>query len=148
MKYLILIAICLISGCATTHEVNFSVDNAKIESWEPVDPAPMNARISEAVTSGENWPASPMEATIRLLGGDRDARIVRLDESKNRTEGADTAVVVLVRDGFLDDSVRGDWNKIIYELQTDRSWRIRSVQRAYRCYRGQNQDRYTRMLCP
>jgi hypothetical protein len=148
MKYVALLVVLLISGCATTHEIRFSADDAKVESWESVDPAPMNAQISAAVRSGEDWPASPLEATIRLFGGDRDTRIVRFDESKNRTEGADTTVVVLIRDGFLDDSVRGDWNKIIYELQTDRTWRIQSVQRAYRCYRGQNQDSYTRMRCP
>ena len=148
MKHAALIGLLLVSGCAATHEVKFSADDVKVESWESVDPADMNAQITEAVTSGEDWPASPMEATIHLLGSDGDTRIVRLDESKNRTEGADSTVVVLIRDGFLDDSVRGDWHKIVYALQADRTWRIQSLQRAFRCYRGQNLESYSRVRCP
>jgi hypothetical protein len=148
MRYAVLIALLVVTGCATTHDIVFSVDNVEVESWESLDPAGMNAQIAQAVASGEDWPTSPLAATVRLLEGDSDTRILRLEESKNRTEGADTTVVVLTRDGFLDDSVRGDWHRIVYERQPDRTWRIDSVRRAFRCYRQHHHESYSREWCP
>jgi hypothetical protein len=147
MKYLLPLLLVLLAGCTATHDVVFTVDGLEVDSWESVDPTEMNEQIKEAVARGEDWPTSPLAATVQLLGGDVDTRVLRLEESKNRTEGADTTVVVLIRDGFLDDSVRGDWHRIVYWRQADWSWRIHSVRRAFRCYRGHHRESFSRNWC-
>lgn len=116
MRHLILGLLLGLVGCAGTTNVVFTVDDVRIESWEQVEPAEMNDQIIAAVTAGEAWPNSPLSATVRLWGGDTDARILRI-ESRLGTEDGDTSVVVLVRDGFLGDSVRGDWHRIVYRRQ-------------------------------
>jgi hypothetical protein len=50
--------------------------------------------------------------TVDLLVADADTRSVWLAEQGNRGEVSDTTVVIVIRDGFLDDSVRGDWHRI------------------------------------
>ena len=145
---MLLSALLLVAGCATTQDVVFSVDNVEVESWEPVDAAGMNARIAEAVASGEEWPRNPLVATVRLLVGDGETRTIRLEESRHHKEGADSSVVVLTTDGYFDDSVRGEWHRIVYERQADGSWSINSVRRAFRCYRGHHKDSYSRKWCP
>jgi hypothetical protein len=111
MKCLIVGLVLLLTACTAPGPITFTVTGVEVESWEAVETMSMNARVDDAVAAGEAWPRSPLAATIELLGGDVDARILRIDESKNRTEGADTTVVVIIRDGFLDDSVRGDWHR-------------------------------------
>jgi hypothetical protein len=147
MKCLALSLLLFLAGCTTTREIEFTVNGIEVESWESVDPAAMNTRITAAVAAGENWPTSPLAATVELLGGDADTRILTLEELKNRTEGADTTVVVLIRDGFLDDSVRGDWHRIVFGLQPDRTWRIHSLRRAFRCYRGHHKESFSGDRC-
>jgi hypothetical protein len=86
-------------------------------------------------------------ALLASLGCDIDTRLIKLEEAKNRTDGADTTVVVVTRDGFLSDSVRGDWHRLVYARESDRTWRIRSVRRAFRCYRGSRVGSYSAELC-
>ena len=67
---------------------------------------------------------------------------------KNRVEGADSATVVMIRDGFQDDSVRGDWHEVVFERQPDGTWRIAEARVAYRCRRGENISVYQGDPCP
>lgn len=40
---------------------------------------------------------------------DLDMRSLVIEEVKNLGEGADATKIVCIRDGFLGDSIRGDW---------------------------------------
>ena len=145
MRSLVLALLLGVTGCAGPSGTAVMVDGVVVESWELVEPTEMNEEIAAAVSRGEDWPTSPLSATLFLLGGDT-AGSVRL-ESRLATEGADSSVVVAVRDGFFGDSVRGDWHRIVYRRRADGSWRIESVQRAIRCYRGHHQESYSRSSC-
>ncbi len=118
------------------------------ESWAELDPVKLNGRLDKAVLSDEGWPSSPLQSTMQLFGDDTDAQATVIEEMKNRLEGADSATVVMIRDGFLDDSVRGDWHEVVFERQTDGTWRIAEARVAYRCRRGENTSVYQRDLCP
>jgi hypothetical protein len=138
----------VLAGCASSGEGIFHADGVEVESWESLDVTEFNRRILNAVVEGKSYPSSPLLTTIELLGDDNGIRILRIDETRNRTEGADMTLVVMVRDGFLDDSVRGDWHRIEYRLQPDRSWRVYSIWRAFRCYRGHHLESYSAKWCP
>jgi hypothetical protein len=118
------------------------------ESWTELDLEELNARLDRAVLSDEGWPSSPLQSTLQIFGDDTDAQAVVVEEMKNRVEGADSATVEMIRDGFLDDSVRGDWHEVVFERQPDGSWRIAEARVAYRCRRGENTSVYQGDLCP
>ena len=118
------------------------------ESWAELDLEELNARLDMAVLSDKGWPASPLQSTLQLFGDDTDAQAVVVEEMKNRVEGADSATVELIRDGFLDDSVRGDWHEVVFERQPDGTWRVAEARVAYRCRRGENTSVYQGDLCP
>jgi hypothetical protein len=148
MKVLVVGLLVLVTSCAPSPPVALTVTDAEVESWESVETTSMNAQIDDAVAAGEPWPGSPLLTTIELLGDDADTRILSIEETKNLAEGADTTVVVLMREGFLDDSVRGDWHRIVYRRRPDQTWRVQSVQRAFRCYRGHHLESFSRRRCP
>jgi hypothetical protein len=138
----------LVAGCAAQQpQVTQGLD-VEVESWESVDIARLNARVGESVAAAETWAASPLRMTVELFGADVDTRVLWLTEKKNRGEGADTTVVTMVRDGFLDDSVRGDWHRIVYYRQADGTWRLHEMRRAFRCWRGRHLEAYSSQLCP
>jgi hypothetical protein len=148
MRYLVAGMLFLLAGCASSPPVAFPIQGLEVESWEPVETDDMNAQIDRAVAAGETWPQSPLLSTIELLRGDRDARVLRIDEEKNRAEGADTTVVVVIRDGLRDDSVRGDWHRVVYERVSDQKWRVHSARRAFRCHRGHHLESFSSERCP
>jgi hypothetical protein len=108
----------------------------------------LNGRLEKAVLSDEGWPSSPLQSTLQLFGDDTDAQAVVVEEMKNRVEGADSATVEMIRDGFLDDSVRGDWHEVVFERQTDGTWRVAEARVAFRCRRGENTSVYQGEFCP
>ena len=146
MRWL-MIGLLLTVGCASSRSQTPSPFDVVPESWEQTDAAPLNARVDQAVEAGASWPGSPLEITVELFGGDEDTRSVILKEELNRGEGADTVVVVMVRDGFLDDSIRGYWERIVYHRQPDGTWRVIDLRRAYRCWRGHHTDTYSAHRC-
>lgn len=119
-----------------------------VESYQSVELAPLNRRVEAAVAAGEKWPWSPLRMTLDLFGGDDETRSVRIEEQKNRGEGADTTIVTLIRDGFMDDSVRGSWEQITFHRLTDGSWRVGEARRATRCWRGERLESYGAKPCP
>ncbi|MFZ1948200.1 MAG: hypothetical protein WAW06_11690 [bacterium] len=153
----ILVGIMLITGCAVSYNVpsratgptgqTAAPPDVVVESWQSIDAADLNARIDQAVAAGAAWPSSPLRITVELFGADIDTRSVTLKEEKNRGEGADTTVVTMVRDGFLDDSVRGEWHQITYRRLPDRTWRIHEIRLAYRCWRGHHTETFSSSLC-
>ena len=147
MRHLFLGLLVILAGCA---QAGSRPEFARTppESWAELDLVELNGRLEEAVLSDAEWPSSPLQSTLHLFGGDSEAQAVVIEEMKNRVEGADSTTVVMVRDGFLDDSVRGDWHEVVFERQTDGTWRVAEARVAYRCRRGENTSVFQGDLCP
>ena len=86
--------------------------------------------------------------TTALFGDDDGVRELSLVEKKNTGEHPDQSTIIYKRDGFLDDSLRGDWHEKQFQRQANGSWRVSSAKVAYRCWRRDNVDAYQEALCP
>ena len=147
MRYSMLLLL-LVVGCGAAPPSAESPLDVPVDSWGEVDVAALNSRVDEAVDAGLDWPQSAVYVTLNLVGGDVDTRSLALSEVANRGEAPDTMVVVVTRDGLLNDSVRGDWHRAVLYRLTDGTWRLHEMRRAFRCYRGGSLDRYSADLCP
>jgi len=147
MRYSLFLLL-LVAGCTASPPTAESPLDVPVDSWLEVNVAPLNSRVDEAVDAGVDWPRSALYVTLDLLGGDVDTRALVLSEVANRGEAPDTMIVVVARDGLLDDSVRGDWHRAVLYRLTDGTWRFHEMRRAFRCYRGGSLDRYSADLCP
>jgi hypothetical protein len=56
--------------------------------------------------------------------------------------------IVCIRDGFLDDSVRGDWHELDLRRLPDGTWRVNEARIAIRCWRTENTEVYQDKPCP
>lgn len=117
-------------------------------SWVALDTSELNAAIDAAISADADWPSSALMATLQLIGGYVDSRIVVIEEEKNRGENPDSTTVVYIRDGFLGDSVRGDWHELLYWRLSDGTWRVSEARYAWRCWRGENVEDYRVEPCP
>ena len=71
--------------------------------------------------------------------------IIQINEG---SEAPSASRITVVRDGLLDDSVRGErWDIVLQRTGAGR-WRIAEVKRAWRCWRGEPTDRFATSLCP
>lgn len=147
MRFLVLGILFLASCAAVPGDLSEPVENEPT-SWATLAAEPLNERVEKAVASEESWPRSPLLVTLHLIGGDEDARELVVREVKNRGEGADATKVVCIREGLLDDSVRGVWYEFQLKRLANGTWRVSEAKAAYRCWRSSDTDVYSARPCP
>jgi hypothetical protein len=69
-------------------------------------------------------------------------------KTKGSGEHQGSTIVTVLRDGFKDDSVRGDWTWIRLKRSQDGTWRVEEVRHANRCWRVKNTEVFSAELCP
>jgi hypothetical protein len=89
---------------------------------------------------------TPLEIALRIAGAFEGStqHIVQVNEGSEAPSGSR---ITVVRDGLLDDSVRGERWDIALERGTAGLWRIKEVKRAWRCRRGEPLDRFATVAC-
>lgn len=91
--------------------------------------------------------ADPLAIALSVAGpfhGTRQA----IEQVNEGGELPSKSTVTLVRDGLLDDSLRGErWDVTLGRSQPG-AWAITQVQRSVRCRRGGDPDRYVAGPCP
>jgi hypothetical protein len=141
----LMMGILLLSGCTFgVHQTNRGLTNIPVRSSESVAVTPWNDAIENAVRNREKWPFGPLQLVIRLLNAEEETRQINIHSAADRSENPERITVTIIRDGFLDDSVRGDWHYFLLVRQEDGSWRISEAKRSRRCWRPEDdsfQDR-------
>lgn len=105
----------------------------------------LNARIDrEGRTAG--WAATPVGVATQLFGQGSEAREFTMCVKSNG-ESADSARVIVVHDGLLNDSVRSmKLNAVLFKAP-DGLWRVRRLEYSYRCWRGRGHLKYSPQPC-
>jgi hypothetical protein len=126
----------LLSGCTTgLRQSEQKLTDIPVKSSEIVAASPYNNKIEQAIRNGEKWPLSPLKLVITLLNAEAETREITILKTADVGENAKHVVVTIIRDGFLDDSVRGDLHRFILERKDDETWRVSDVRKSRRCWR-------------
>ena len=144
MKLFVLYFMLLVtsSSCASS-----SIQNpGTIKSWNTVDPKPLNDRIRAAYASGQAWASQPQLYVFNLFYFE-EIKSITYDYEVDNTENPQHITIRLIRDGFLDDAVRGDIQRIELNRNKQGEWEIILLQKAHRCWRGEEQT-FTTEPCP
>ncbi|MCX5834979.1 MAG: hypothetical protein NTV99_10820 [Deltaproteobacteria bacterium] len=148
--WLFSISLLLLSSCAcinTWQGENLAASTPGSYRIENV--APFNAKIEEAVKKGEVWPGDPILIALNLLKISNDgARLLVMSKESSPAENPDRTGVTVIRDGFLDDSLRGDWHYFELRKMNDQGWRFTEIRRAFLCRRGIQMERPGKEFCP
>jgi hypothetical protein len=91
--------------------------------------------------------AAPVDIALRVVGkfAGSTQHIKQVNEG---VEAPSASRVTVLRDGLLDDSVRGDRWEVSLTRTPAGVWKITEVQRAWRCRRGGAVDHFAAALCP
>jgi hypothetical protein len=90
---------------------------------------------------------TPVDIALAIAGRFEGSaqHIIQLNEG---SESPVSSHVTVLRDGLLDDSIRGQRWDITLERSASGPWRIRNVQLAWRCWRGADTGRFIVVRCP
>ena len=90
--------------------------------------------------------AAPLDIALRIVGP-FEGVTQHIVQSNHGGEAAVRSTVIVIRDGLLDDSVRGER----WDISLERSavgWSIKQVKRTWTCWRGNDRFRFGSARCP
>lgn len=139
------VAVSMATACATRAVVP---DAPSVSAEVPVTGARSHApgEYPDAMALAARG-ADPLAIALGVAGPFQGTRqeIVQVNEGG---ELPSKSIVTLVRDGLLDDSLRGERWKVTLGRSQSGTWAITQVQRSVRCRRGGDPDRYVAGPCP
>jgi hypothetical protein len=138
--------VLVLAGCATAPTGSgsdpFAPADVPVASAASVAPAGYTAGTALAARGG-----TPVEIAL-ALAGPFDGGAQRITQINQGVEAPSASRITIVRDGLLDDSVRGLRWDIALERTQAGTWRIAEVKRAVRCRRGADTERFLAGPCP
>ena len=106
-----------------------------VKSWEIINPDLLNKKIQDAYKNNLEWANKP-ELYIFYLMELSNLKKFSYEYVVDNIENPKNININIVRDGFLDDSVRGDIQHIKLQKIENGIWKILSVQKAISCWRS------------
>ena len=91
--------------------------------------------------------AAPVDSALSVAGG-FEGSTQHIIQTNEGVEAPSASRVTVLRDGLLDDSVRGDRWEVSLARTPAGVGKIAEVMRAWRCRRGGAVDQFAATLCP
>ncbi|MEE4262477.1 MAG: MliC family protein [Desulfobacteraceae bacterium] len=113
-----------------------------IVDMEIVDPVKYRA-ASDLAAGG----STPLDIVLKVAGQFEGStqHIIQVNQG---SEAPSASRLTVLRDGLMDDSVRGVRWDIALEKTTAGVWWIKEVKHAWRCWRGEQLNRFATVPCP
>ncbi|MCX4027363.1 SH3 domain-containing protein [Endozoicomonas sp. SM1973] len=90
---------------------------------------------------------SAVDFSLEIAGDFEEAKEQLIHQQNDSAESADKTTVTVIRDGFLDDSTRGERWDIKLMKQPTGKWQTHSVTVAHRCWPGRGYEFYSKEPC-
>ncbi|QRM30690.1 hypothetical protein [Microvirga sp. VF16] len=91
--------------------------------------------------------ASPLDIAL-AIAGEFEGTTQHIVQANEGGEVPSSTKITVLRDGLLDDAVRGERWDIALDRTAAGIWGIREVKRSWRCRRGAQMDRFAAQVCP
>ena len=145
--YCFFVIVCLlIISCNREVSDNSKID-VEIESILLMNVDSLNEQILSLQKKNESWISNPLFLLHKIIDGGVDCKTIECFQVKNKMENADTVNIVILRDAFQDDAVRGDWHKFTMKFNSDSLWYVVKAEYAFRCWRSKKEI-YQTSPCP
>ena len=142
-----ILAFCFMLLCFTPACASNSPDTpVEGNTWIEIDPQGLNSQINRAYQLDLGWVKKPQLYVFELFYLD-EIKQFSYKFAADNTESPQTIIISLMRDGFLDDSIRGDLQRIELAKNKKGEWNIRSLKKAHRCWRSEEKV-FTTKPCP
>lgn len=140
-----IITLTALSACISAEKTIDLQQDYSTVPWQQVSPTRISKTIQQARKKNKNWVKVPSLFAQNLFEFS-ELKNYSIQYTANRGESPDQATIIVMRDGFLDDSVRGDIHHIELNKMDD-DWQVSQVKRAHRCWRSEDKE-FTTKPCP
>jgi len=137
-----ILAAALTASLAEAADPLQSLAGLPVAGTKLVSPAEYREASAFAARGG-----APIDIALNIVGefSGSAQHIIQVNEG---AEAPSASRLTVIRDGLLDDSIRGERWDIVLQRSAAGAWEIREVKRSWRCWRGAHPDRFAAVPCP
>jgi len=167
MKMLVsLITLALAAGSTTSagepqQGTTATAAAAPVESFILENVEDINGNLERFAEADEDWVLDPVKIALNVVeqGGEamEERRWLNIEFEGDGSERPDSCTVTVITDGYLDDSMRGEWCRFTMVRDEYDMWKVAEFRHAWRCWRGttdstgihhpQSHERFTSEAC-
>jgi hypothetical protein len=147
MKLLFALLFPVILSCSSIAE-DKRPDEFPVVSYNNLEVSNFNLKISAAMNNGEKWVYHPL-LVIQEYRKIADVSFVSILLSNDSVENPLNSTITVVEEGYLDDSVRGQWLQFhLGRENSESAWKINEIRQAFLCGRMNSPQEFFKELCP
>ncbi len=115
--------------------------------FKTLDVKAYNQKIEKAAVAKEMWVKAPMLVVGRFITPFAEIKSRNIQIEAPFVGGTDSLKVVVIDDGYGDDSVRGE--KFLFELKLNKAgvWKVVSAKKAQVCQKNRGHQNYSTVPC-
>jgi hypothetical protein len=138
----VILSTALLSSAGAFANPLLSLSELPIVGMQPVAPEKYPEASALAARGG-----GPVDIALEIAGKFEGStqHIIQVNEG---SEAPTASRITVLRDGLMDDSLRGERWDITLARTPAGVWRINEVKRAWRCRRGADTERFLATPCP
>ena len=123
-------------------------DEFPVVSYNNLEVSNFNLKIYAAMNNGEKWVYHPL-LVIQEYRKIEDVGFVSILLSNDSVENPMNSKITVVEEGYLDDSVRGQWLQFhLGRENSESAWEIKEIRQANLCGRMNSPKEFSKELCP
>ena len=138
--------ILVFSGMAVAENRPERIMDIPVFNTTSIDLTRFNKDLAAAVKANEAWVSDPVSIAL-WLAEEFEGKEQHIIQVNNVADGPDKARVIILRDGYLDDSIRGERFEINLELSKKGDWMVKDAKKAWRCWE-ERRPGFTSDFCP
>ncbi len=115
--------------------------------YKKLSTAQFNRKVRIAARKGEFWVQMPTIVASNFVGKFSEAKTRTVQVMSPSAESSRTLDVIIIDDGFADDSVRGEKYKLKLRTAGKGIWYVISAEKSHRCYKGRGHTGYSTAPC-
>ncbi len=102
--------------------------------------------VSRSAEDGEVWVRDALQVALRFVGP-FEGKLQHISRKNDSAESASRVEVIVIEEGYLDDSVRGARYKLVLEKDAHNIWDLLSAVKSWRCWPGRGHEDFSKKPC-
>ena len=147
MKSLVALAFLIFAcACVHSHDADKGLFAVPVTSYEEMDTKRFKQSVSNAAVRSEPWVKNDLQVALNFIGP-FEGKLQFVVRERANAESIDKTTIIVIEDGYLDDSIRGARYRIVLEADMHGVWQVLTAHKAWRCWPHRGHEKFSTEPC-
>ncbi len=145
----LLLTIGLVGGvfaCFPSGAAAMDLHGVPVRSYANLKITEFHQLVSRSAEDGEVWVRDALQVALRFVGP-FEGKLQHISRKNDSAESASRVEVIVIEEGYLDDSVSGARYKLILEKDAHNIWHLVTAVKSWRCWPGRGHEDFSKKPC-